>query len=94
MAEDNSLAFAEGCNKHLGNCRARNLREGTINHDRKSYVPFAKFFGRVKQTAIGGLLFQEATPRFRTLQVKYIVSSNNFGNNEIIHKKSRTVFLR
>ena len=40
----NSITLEEGCNKYLDNCRARNLREGTINHYRQSYVQFAKFF--------------------------------------------------
>lgn len=44
MVEANSLTFEEGCNKYLDNCRARNLREGTINHYKQSYVQFAKFF--------------------------------------------------
>jgi integrase/recombinase XerD len=44
MLEANSLTFEEGCNKSLENCRARNLREGTINHYKQSYVQFAKFF--------------------------------------------------
>ena len=44
MVEANSLTFSEGCNKYLDNCRARNLREGTINHYKQSYVQFAKFF--------------------------------------------------
>ena len=44
MLEANSLTFEEGCNKYLDNCRARNLREGTINHYKQSYVQFAKFF--------------------------------------------------
>ena len=44
LVEDNSLTFEEGCNKYLDNCRARNLREGTIGHYRQSYVQFAKFF--------------------------------------------------
>ena len=44
MLEANSLTFEEGCNKYLENCRARNLREGTINHYKQSYVQFAKFF--------------------------------------------------
>ena len=44
LVEDNSLTLEEGCNKYLDNCRARNLREGTINHYRQSYVQFAKFF--------------------------------------------------
>ena len=44
MLEANSLTFEEGCNKYLDNCRSRNLREGTINHYKQSYVQFAKFF--------------------------------------------------
>ena len=44
MLEQNFLTFEEGCNKYLDNCRARNLREGTINHYKQSYVQFAKFF--------------------------------------------------
>ena len=38
------LTLEEGCNKYLDNCRARNLREGTINHYRQSYTQFYKFF--------------------------------------------------
>ena len=44
MVEQIFLTFEEGCNKYLDNCRARNLREGTINHYKQSYVQFAKFF--------------------------------------------------
>lgn len=44
MIRDDFLTLEEGCNKYLDNCRARNLREGTINHYRQSYVQFAKFF--------------------------------------------------
>ena len=44
MSRGVTLAFEEGCNKYLENCRQRNLREGTINHYRQSYVQFAKFF--------------------------------------------------
>lgn len=40
------LTLEEGCNKYLDNCRARNLREGTINHYRQSYVQFYKYFGK------------------------------------------------
>ena len=40
------LTLEEGCNKYLDNCRARNLREGTINHYRQSYVQFFKYFGK------------------------------------------------
>ena len=46
MLEDNFLTFEEGCNKYLDNCRARNLREGTINHYKQSYVQFAKLFDK------------------------------------------------
>jgi integrase/recombinase XerD len=44
MARGVTFTFEEGCNKYLDNCRARNLREGTINHYRRTYVQFAKFF--------------------------------------------------
>lgn len=40
------LTFEEGCNKYLEYCRQRNLRQGTINHYRQSYVQFFKFFER------------------------------------------------
>ena len=38
MARGTLLTFEEGCNKYLENCRQRNLREGTINHYRQSYL--------------------------------------------------------
>lgn len=44
MVQQNSISLEEGCEKYLENCRARNLREATINHYRQSYVQFAKFF--------------------------------------------------
>ena len=44
MVKGNSITLEEGCNKYLDNCRARNLREGTINHYRQSYLYFYKFF--------------------------------------------------
>ncbi len=44
IVENNLMTFEEGCNKYLDDCRARNLREGTINHYRQSYVQFAKYF--------------------------------------------------
>ncbi len=44
MARSVALTFEEGCNKYLENCRQRNLREGTINHYRQSYLYFYKFF--------------------------------------------------
>ena len=39
-----TLTFEKGCNKYLENCRQRNLREGTIEHYKQSYVQFYKFF--------------------------------------------------
>lgn len=44
MVKANSITLEEGCNKYLDNYRARNLREGTINHYRQTYVQFGKFF--------------------------------------------------
>lgn len=39
-----SMTFEEGCEKHLLYCKQRNLREGTLNHYRQSYLQFYKFF--------------------------------------------------
>ena len=44
MARGVTLTFEEGCNKYLENCRQRNLREGTIEHYRQSYVQFFRYF--------------------------------------------------
>lgn len=44
MKATNSITFEDACNKYLEYCRQRNLREGTINHYRQSYVQFFKFF--------------------------------------------------
>lgn len=44
MKATKGMTFEEGCNKYLEYCRQRNLRQGTINHYRQSYVQFFKFF--------------------------------------------------
>ena len=44
MSKGVTLTFEEGCNKYLEKCRQRNLREGTIEHYRQSYVQLYKFF--------------------------------------------------
>ena len=44
MKASKSITFEEGCNKYLEYRRQRNLRQGTINHHRQSYVQFFKFF--------------------------------------------------
>ena len=44
MVSRGLITLEEGCNKYLDNCRARNLREGTINHYRQIYVQFKKLF--------------------------------------------------
>ena len=46
MMRENSLSFEQGCELYLNNCRERNLRQGTINHYRQSYMQFYKFFDR------------------------------------------------
>ena len=46
LLSSNSITFEEGCNKYLDDCRVRNLREGTINHYRQSYLQFYKFFDK------------------------------------------------
>ena len=54
MVRGGSITLEEGCNKYLDNCRARNLREGTINHYRQSYTQFYKFFD--PQMPIGDIM--------------------------------------
>ena len=44
MSRGVTLTFEEGCKKYLENCRQRNLRDGTINHYRQSYLYFYKYF--------------------------------------------------
>ena len=44
MSKGTMLTFEEGCNRYLENCRLRNLRQGTINHYRQSYILFYKYF--------------------------------------------------
>ena len=44
MSRGVTFTFEEGCNKYLENCRQRNLRDGTINHYRQSYLYFYKYF--------------------------------------------------
>ncbi|MBE6688817.1 MAG: hypothetical protein E7588_06015 [Ruminococcaceae bacterium] len=51
LAENNLLTLEEGCNKYLDDCRARNLREGSINHYRQSYTQFYKFFDKNMQVS-------------------------------------------
>ena len=46
MISQKSVTFEEGCNLYLNNCKERNLREGTINHYRQSYLNFYKFFDK------------------------------------------------
>ncbi len=38
------ITFREGCERYLDDCRARNLRDGTIGHYRQSYTQFFKYF--------------------------------------------------
>ncbi len=38
------MTFKEGCDLYLQNCRQRDLREGTVNHYRQSYLYFFKYF--------------------------------------------------
>ena len=44
MTTNSTITFYQGCNLYLDNCRARNLREGTINHYKQSYTQFYKYF--------------------------------------------------
>ena len=44
MTTNSTITFYQGCNLYLDNCRARNLREGTIGHYKQSYTQFYKYF--------------------------------------------------
>lgn len=73
IKEQNFLTLEEGCSRYLDNCRARNLREGTINHYRQSYVQFAKFFDmKMPVSEIDEKLYQ-----------KYVVFLRETLNNDI-----------
>ena len=39
------LTMKEGCELYLIDCKTRNLREGTINHYRQSYLKILPFIG-------------------------------------------------
>lgn len=43
MNYNEQLSLKDGCEKYLEDCRIRNLREGTINHYRQSYLMFYKY---------------------------------------------------
>lgn len=45
MQLDFSLTFAQGCEKHLNDCKQRNLAEGTLRHYRYEYAKLCAFFG-------------------------------------------------
>ena len=54
IKREKSVTFEEGCDLYLNNCRERNLRQGTVNHYRQSYVQFFKYFDRdMPVSAIG-----------------------------------------
>lgn len=38
MVQKTGLTFKDGCEKHLDDCRQRNLREGTIGHYKQSHT--------------------------------------------------------
>lgn len=46
LVRESEMTLEEGCNKYLDNCRARNLRAGTIRHYSVSYKQFYKYFGK------------------------------------------------
>ena len=58
MSRGVTLTFEEGCKRYLENCRQRNLREGTINHYRQSYLYFYKYFD--PKMPIEDILLQKA----------------------------------
>lgn len=43
MTVSNNMTFEQGCNEYLDDCRARNLRDGTINHYKSSLQQIYKY---------------------------------------------------
>ena len=46
MTIENSITFEEGCDEYLLDCKARNLRDGTIKHYVDSSKQIMKYIGR------------------------------------------------
>ena len=93
MSRGITLTFEEGCNKYLENCRQRNLKEGTINHYRQSYVQFYKLFDPkmpiedIDERRFGrGDLFLQCTP----LRVKPIKKTHHL---RVLHGDVSFLFL-
>lgn len=53
MQRSNSITFERGCEEYLNNCKARNLREGTLKHYRESIKSINRFID--PQTPIGDM---------------------------------------
>ena len=84
IVEQNFLTLEEGCNKYLDNCRSRNLREGTINYYRQSYVQCAKFFDMQMQVSdLDEKLYQKYVVFLRET-LRNDVSINSYLRNFII----------
>lgn len=46
MLTAREMTFEQACNRYLEDCKQRNLREGTLNHYRQSYLKFYKYFDK------------------------------------------------
>ena len=81
MARGVTLTFEEGCSKQLENCRQRNLREGTINHYRQSYLYFYKFFDpKMPIENIDEQLYKDYVLHLKSTLDKLIQRSVFYGN--------------
>ena len=78
MSRGVTLTFEEGCNKYLENCRQRNLREGTINHYRQSYL-YLSVLSRILDIDVCYVLKLFALRIFRTLQKRKIKKDVKLG---------------
>ena len=65
MISQFSITFEQGCDRYILNCKQRNLRQGTINHYKQSYVQFYKYFDR-------NMLLSEITERTYKDYVVYL----------------------
>ena len=68
MVQKTGIAFKEGCEKYLDDCRQRNLREGTMRHYKQSYTQFYKVISP-------DLPLEEFTEKTYTDYVKYLVET-------------------
>ena len=67
MISQKGVTFEEGCNLYLDNCKERNLREGTINHYRQSYLNSAYKSGQLNISELARVCEMSRTTVYKYL---------------------------